>query len=73
MSNEDQPHREWEMTPGAQRRLTVGIAVVATLVVLINLLVGGPSPNIWDQLQPSGVAHRLANSSLLAGDPIPSR
>lgn len=56
MSNEGQPFREWEMT---QRKLAVGLAVAATLAVLINL-VGGRSSDIWDQLQPSGVAHRLA-------------
>ena len=55
MSN--QPHREWESE--TQRKLTVGVAFVAALVVLINLI-GGPGPNIWDLLQPDGVAHRLA-------------
>jgi hypothetical protein len=55
----DQLHREWEMTPEMQRMLTLGVAVVAALAVLINLA-GGPGPNIWDQLRPDEVAHRLA-------------
>ena len=59
MSN--QPHREWEIPPETQRKLTVGVAFVAALVVLINLI-GGPGPNIWDLLQPDGVAHRFAFS-----------
>ena len=57
MSN--QPHRGWEIPPETQRKLTVGIALVAALVVFINLI-GGPGPNIWDLLQPDGVVHRLA-------------
>ena len=58
MFHHDQTRREWEMTPETQRKLTLGVAVAAALVVLINL-VGGPGPNIWDQLRPDGVAHRL--------------
>jgi hypothetical protein len=55
----DQFHREWEMTPEMQRKLTLGVAVAAALVLLINLA-GGPGLNIWDQLRPDEVAHRLA-------------
>jgi hypothetical protein len=59
MFHYDQFHRDWEMTPETQRKLALGVAVAAALVVLINL-VGGPGPNIWDQLRPDGVAHSLA-------------
>jgi hypothetical protein len=59
MFHYDRFHREWEMTPETHRKLALGVAVAAALVVLINL-VGGPGPNIWDQLRPDGVAHRLA-------------
>ena len=60
MLNHKTPHREWEMSNSeTHRKLTVGIAVVATFIVLINL-VGIPGPGIWDQLRPDGVAHRLA-------------
>ena len=58
MFHYDQSDREWEMTPEMQRKLTLGLAVAATLVVVINL-VGGPGPNIWDQLRPDEVAHHL--------------
>jgi hypothetical protein len=40
MFTHDQPHREWEMTPGTQRNFTIGFVVVAGLVVLMNLLPG---------------------------------
>lgn len=53
----DQLHREWEMTPWTQRKFIIGVAVVAGLVVLMNLLAGA---SIGDQLRPDGVAHRLA-------------
>jgi hypothetical protein len=55
----DQFHREWEMAPDTQRKSALGVAVAAALVVLVNL-VGGAGPNVWDQLRPDGVAHRLA-------------
>jgi hypothetical protein len=58
MFTHDQPHREWEMTPGTQRNFTIGFVAVAGLVVLMNLL-PGTGPSIWDQLQPTGVAHRI--------------
>jgi hypothetical protein len=57
MLTNDRPHREWEMTTGAQRNFTIGV-VVAGLIVLMNLL-AGTGPRIWDQLQPTGVAHRI--------------
>ena len=60
MLNHETPHREWEMSNSeTYPKLTVGIAVVAAFIVLINL-VGIPGPGIWDQLRPDGVAHRLA-------------
>ena len=58
MFTDDQPHREWEMAPGTQHNFTIGFVVVAGLVVLMNLL-AGTAPSIWDQLQPTGVAHRI--------------
>jgi hypothetical protein len=58
MFHYDQSHPEWEMALETQRKLALGVAVAAALVVLINL-VGGAGPNIWDQLRPDGVAHRL--------------
>jgi hypothetical protein len=58
MFHYDQSHPEWEMAPETQRKLALGVAVAAALVVLINL-VGGAGPNIWDQLRPDGVAHSL--------------
>jgi hypothetical protein len=54
----DQPHREWEMTQGTQRNFTIGVVAAAGLVVMLNLF-GGPSPSVWNQLQPDAVAHRL--------------
>jgi hypothetical protein len=57
MFTDDRPHREWE-TPGTQRNFTIGVVVVAGLIVLMNLL-AGTGPGIWDQLQPTGVAHRI--------------
>jgi hypothetical protein len=58
MFTDDQPHREWEMTLGAQHKFTIGVVVAAGFVVLMNLL-ASTGPNVWDQLQPSGVAHRI--------------
>jgi hypothetical protein len=46
-----------------QRELTIGIAVLAALVALINLA-GAPSLNYWNQFQPTEVAHRLATVRL---------
>jgi hypothetical protein len=58
MFTSNQPHREWEMAQGAQRKFIIGVVVAAGFVGLMNLLAGtGPSP--WGQLQPSEVAHRL--------------
>ena len=58
MLHYDQSHREWEMTPETQRKLTLGLTVAAALVLLTNLA-GGSGSNIWDQLRPDGVAHNL--------------
>jgi hypothetical protein len=55
----DQSHHEWEMTHVTQRNLALGVVLAAALAVLISL-VGGAGPNIWDQLRPDGVAHRMA-------------
>jgi hypothetical protein len=46
-----------------QRELTIGIAVLAALVALINLA-SAPSLNYWNQFQPTEVAHRLATVRL---------
>jgi hypothetical protein len=59
MFHYDQFRRDWEMTPETQRKLALGVTVAAALAALINLA-GSPDPNIWDQLRPDGVAHRLA-------------
>jgi hypothetical protein len=58
MFHYDQSH-SWEMTPETQRKLALGVAVAAALVVFINL-VSAPGLNIWDHLRPDGVAHSLA-------------
>ena len=58
MFHYDQSDREWEMTPEMQRKLTLGVAVAAALVVLFNVA-SGPGLNIWDQLRPDEVAHHL--------------
>jgi hypothetical protein len=39
------------MTPKTQRRLIVGVLVVAGFVVLMNLL-AGPGPSMWDHERP---------------------
>jgi hypothetical protein len=55
----DQSHRAWQMKPVTQSNLTLGVVLAAALAVLISL-VDGAGPNIWDQLRPDGVAHRMA-------------
>jgi hypothetical protein len=54
----DQPNRKGEMTPETQRKFIIGVAVVAGLVALTNLLASA-GPGVWDRLQPSNVAQRI--------------
>ena len=54
----DQPYREGEMTAETQRMFIIGVAVVAGLVALMNLLASA-GPGVWDRLQPSNVAQRI--------------
>ena len=54
----DQPNRKGEMTPETQRKFIIGVAVVAGLVALMNLLASA-APGVWDRLQPSNVAQRI--------------
>ncbi len=49
---EDESHRDWEMSPKTQRRFSLGVAIVAVVVVLLNLL-GTPGPSMWNHEQPS--------------------
>ena len=53
-----QPNRKGEMTPETQRKFIIGVAVVAGLVALMNLLASA-GPSVWDRLQPSSVAQRI--------------
>lgn len=39
---DDQPYREGEMTAETQRKFIIGVAVVAGLVALMNLLASAP-------------------------------
>ena len=55
---DDQPNRKGEMTPETQRKFIIGVAVVAGLVALMNLLASA-GPGVWDRLQPSNVAQRI--------------
>ena len=54
----DQPYREGRMTAETQRKFIIGVAVVAGLVALMNLLASA-GPGVWDRLQPSSVAQRI--------------
>ena len=54
----DRPYREGEMTAETQRKFIIGVAVVAGLVALMNLLASA-GPGVWDRLQPSNVAQRI--------------
>ena len=54
----DQLYREREMTAETQRKFIIGVAVVAGLVALMNLLASA-GPGVWDRLQPSNVAQRI--------------
>ena len=55
---DDQPYREGEMTAETQRKFIIGVAVVAGLVALMNLLASA-GPGVWDRLQPSSVAQHI--------------
>lgn len=55
---DDQTYREGKITSKMQRKLIIGVAVVAGFVALMELFVSA-GPSVWDRLQPSSVAQRI--------------
>jgi hypothetical protein len=45
-SENDPPHRDWEMNPSTQRKFSIGAAVILAVVLLLNLA-ADPRAGIW--------------------------